>query len=158
MHYYRRNLRLPDHDYSSYGPYFVTLITYKGQNLFGKIENDEFIYHIPELADLFFNTYNIIEDNMPGVKFFERVTMPDHVHFIVANNTNHQKILGDIVKEYKSIIYTGTVKLIKDGRLPEYKSKFWQRDYYEKVIMNPQSYRNYANYIRNNPKNYKKQF
>lgn len=48
------------------------------------------------------------------------------------------------------------VKLIKDGRLPEYKSKFWQRDYYEKVIMNPQSYRNYANYIRDNPKNYNK--
>ena len=86
--FFRQRRRLEGFDYYSYGPFFVTICTDDKQNLFGFIEDGIFYYHSPEIEGIFSSTYNIIEDNLPGVKFKERVTMPDHVHFIVANASN----------------------------------------------------------------------
>ena len=154
--FFRQRRRLEGFDYYSYGPFFVTICTEDKQNLFGFIEDGIFYYHSPEIGDIFSSTYNIIEDNFPGVKFKEGVTMPDHVHFIVANASNGKFSLADIVKEFKILVYRSYRDLILQDKLPRYNGKFWHKDFFDNLIIDSNQYYEIATYIKTNPQNYKK--
>jgi REP element-mobilizing transposase RayT len=57
--------------------------------------------------------------------------------------------VGDIVGAYKSLVFNGCLELYKSK--DERMGKLWQRNYYEHIIRNEQSYQNISNYIINNP-------
>ena len=52
--------------------------------------------------------------------------------------------VGAIIRGYKSAV---TKQLYALG----FVGKLWQRNYYEHIIRNPESYEQIANYIENNP-------
>ncbi len=89
--HHRKRLRLKDYDYSTPGPYFVTVCVndqFKKTNVFGKISSSKvFLSNIGEIIlhcwlDLP-NHYNIQLDHF--------IIMPDHVHGIIIINKNDSK-------------------------------------------------------------------
>ncbi|EPR65297.1 transposase [Cyclobacterium qasimii] len=58
--------------------------------------------------------------------------------------------VGDIVGAYKSLVANKCLKIFKlKNRMM---GKFWQRNYYEHIVRNEQSYQTISKYIVNNPK------
>jgi len=57
--------------------------------------------------------------------------------------------VSDIVGAYKSLVANGCLKICKSKN--EMMGKIWQRNYYEHIIRNKQSYKNISEYIINNP-------
>ena len=148
----RKDIRLKNYPYHSFGPYFITICTHNRQKLFGRIQADEFVYHNEDLRILFENTYKELEDEFNGIYFNIFCTMPDHVHFIVTNNTDGKVHLNDIVKKFKVIISKGYNDLVRQNKLPAYREKLWQRNYYDHIIRNDKQLEDCYNYIVNNPK------
>lgn len=62
--------------------------------------------------------------------------------------------IGDIIGAYKSLVANACLNIYKSKN--EQMGKFWQRDYYDIIIRSEQSYLQISNYIKNNPKNWKK--
>ena len=108
--------------------------------------------------------------------------MPNHVHGIISlndvgatlavapNDTNAQTgqphtankgqpqglplpTIGDIVGAYKSLVANECLKIFKTKN--ETMGKMWQRDYYEHIIRDEQSYQRISEYIINNPAKWK---
>jgi REP element-mobilizing transposase RayT len=79
----------------------------------------------------------------------------------IANSVAHDTIgagvnpaptgtgVSDIVGAYKSLVSNGCLKIFKSKN--EMMGKLWQRNYYEHIIRNEQSYQRIAEYIMNNP-------
>ena len=65
----------------------------------------------------------------------------------VATNKN----VGDMLDAFKSITTVEYIRGIKNLGWQPFFSKLWQRNYYEHIIRNEQSYQTIANYIVNNP-------
>jgi putative transposase len=57
--------------------------------------------------------------------------------------------VGDIVGAYKSLVANACLEIYKSKN--ETMGKLWQRNYYEHIIRNLQSYETISNYILNNP-------
>ena len=57
--------------------------------------------------------------------------------------------ISDIVGAYKSLVANGCLEIYKSKN--EMMGKLWQRNYYEHIIRNEQSYNTISDYIINNP-------
>jgi len=57
--------------------------------------------------------------------------------------------VSDIVGAYKSLVSNGCLKIFKSNN--EMMGKLWQRNYYEHIIRDEQSYLKIAQYILDNP-------
>jgi putative transposase len=61
--------------------------------------------------------------------------------------------VGDIVGAYKSLVANGCLEIYKSKN--EMMGKLWQRNYYEHIIRNVQSYNTISEYIINNPQKWR---
>lgn len=61
--------------------------------------------------------------------------------------------IGNIVGSYKSLVANTCLEIYKSKN--DTMGKLWQRNYYEHIIRNEQSYHNISDYIINNPANWK---
>jgi len=95
--------------------------------------------------------------------------MPNHIHGVIVltdavgatlavaqNNVASQRAtarvartVGNIIGAYKSLVANQCLEICKLRN--EYMGKLWQRNYWENIIRNEQSYQYIANYIINNP-------
>ena len=62
--------------------------------------------------------------------------------------------LGDVVGAYKSLVANEILTIFKQNN--EHMGKFWQRNYYERIIRDQESVRIISEYITNNPVNWEK--
>ena len=67
--------------------------------------------------------------------------------------TTTNATIGDIVGAYKSLVANGCLDIYKTKN--ETMGKLWQRNYYEHIIRNEQSYQTISDYIINNPAKWK---
>jgi putative transposase len=164
--HHRRSIRLPGYDYSQAGAYYVTIVTYQRDCLFGKIENEEMI--LSDLGKIADECWRAIPEHFPFLELGAYVIMPNHVHGIIVSpdtgrgaawlrpydqpdvNDNPHKInvksgsLGAIVRSYKSAV---SYRINK-----EYDATgIWQRNYYEHVIRDETDLQNKTDYIEANP-------
>ena len=145
----RKSLRLPDYDYSTNGAYFVTICTHDRAKLFGKVGVDSLRKQV--ITQCFADTISSFED-VSCPKF---VVMPNHFHAIIMIDhfgMDAQTSLERIVREFKSRSTVAYTNLVKDGKLPPFDKKIWQRSYYDHVIRNEQDYLDIWQYIDNNPR------
>jgi REP element-mobilizing transposase RayT len=94
--------------------------------------------------------------------------MPNHMHGIIIINEKIERIsIGNIVGAYKSLVDRGCRKIAGAGTSPAHTDvgagfipariiKIWHRNYYEHIIRNEESYYKIAEYIINNPTNWRK--
>ena len=158
--HHRRSIRLKGYDYSSEGAYYVTIVTYQRDCLFGEILNKEMILNdFGKIAD---ECWRTIPEHFSFVELGTHVIMPNHMHgIIVIHNTGRgaamlrpyddpHKInvspgsLGAIVRSYKSAVSYRINKLHNATGI-------WQRNYYEHIIRDEKDLQNKSDYINANP-------
>ncbi|MCL2417099.1 MAG: transposase [Bacteroidales bacterium] len=157
----RRSIRLKNYDYSQPGLYFITICVRNSKHLFGKIQNGRMILN--EYGEIATQCWLKIPQHFPNTILHEFVIMPNHVHGIIqiynvhvgANNylplqprpkLKHgtSQTIGSIIRGFKN----GVTKQLNQF---ECFGTIWQRNYFEHIIRNSQSYQYIANYIVNNP-------
>jgi REP element-mobilizing transposase RayT len=79
--HHRRSIRLKEYDYSQTGAYFVTMVTWQREPLFGKVVNGKMMLnHYGEIVLKWWNEISVHFQNVETGAF---VIMPNHVHGII---------------------------------------------------------------------------
>jgi len=78
----RRNLRVPDFDYSQPGAYYVTIVTHERKQLFGQIVDGEMVLN--EIGKMVKEVWIAIPKHFPNVELGEFVIMPNHIQGIIS--------------------------------------------------------------------------
>ncbi len=100
-----------------------------------------------------------LPNRFPSVVLHEYVVMPNHFHGVielVGADTKSVATIGDVVGAFKSLSTDEYIKNVKQNNWRPFAGKLWQRNYYEHVIRNEESYLKIAEYIQNNPLNWQK--
>lgn len=161
--YHRRSIRLKRYDYSQAGAYFVTIVAWQREMLFGEIVNGE----IPQGCDVILNDFGKIvsekwqwlETQYEYVELGVWVVMSNHFHGILIIDDSGRggsrpaptqptktKPLGGLIGAFKTVS-TKQINLLRcmDG-IP-----VWQRNYYEHIIRNEREMDRITRYIESNP-------
>ena len=70
---------------------------------------------------------------------------------IVPTDRPENKTIGDMVGAFQSIVTVEYIRGVKNMGWKPFDGKLWQRNYYEHIIRDEQSYLRISNYITNNP-------
>lgn len=65
--------------------------------------------------------------------------------------TRDAPTVGDVVGAFKSKTTNTYIKMVKNGTLPPFNKRIWQRNYYEHIIRDKADYERVATYTINNP-------
>jgi putative transposase len=174
--HHRRSIRLKGKDYSGFGAYFVTIVSYQREEIFGEIQNGEMVcsQYGNIVREEWFKTAQL----RPNVQMYEDefVVMPNHIHGIIwiidddidSHNVGAQRrcaptwdenpamrnvvpgSLGAIMRGFKSAA-TYRINALRAMR----GAPVWQRNYYEHIVRNEASYKNILNYIGINPQRWR---
>lgn len=165
--HHRKSIRLKGYDYSQAGAYFVTLVTYQRDCLFGEIRDATmFLNDFGKIAD---ECWRAIPDHFPFVELGAHVIMPNHVHGIIVIHADgfalqhvgatqcvaptpiitrptgpKPKSLGAIIGSFKSAV---SYRINKEYNA----TGIWQRNYYEHIIQNEKDLQHITDYIEMNP-------
>lgn len=173
--HHRRSIRLKHYDYSWAGAYFVTIVTWHRDALFGEIVNGEMILN--KAGRIVLAEWQELSKRLGYVQLGEFVIMPNHIHFIIfIRDESHPALpnefvqdalirsgnasdevsqpprgpkpasLGALVGQFKS---RTTRRLWKIPELA--KTPIWQRNYYEHIIRDERDLQNKTDYIEANP-------
>ena len=173
--HHRRSIRLKGYDYSQAGLYFITICCQDRVCRLGKIENGVMICN--ELGEIAYREWMKTAELRPQIELDAFMVMPNHIHGILKINEMNMDTLqspnnmgdnmgdntgdntgecnsplrspsntiGAIIRGYKSSV-------TKQFGLMGFDEKLWQRNYYEHIIRDEQSYQIISEYIINNPK------
>jgi REP element-mobilizing transposase RayT len=158
--HHRRSIRLKEYDYTQEGAYFVTIVTYQREPLFGEILDGAM--NLNPLGEIAQREWFKTAELRPYVELYEDefVVMPNHAHGIIwnvgalrrnARTTDENPhvdagSLGAIMRAYKSAV-TYAINAARQTR----GLVVWQRNYYEHIIRNDADLNRIRNYIINNP-------
>ena len=168
--HHRRSIRLKGYDYAQAGLYFITICCQDRICRFGNVVNGEM--KLNEFGIVAFNEWVKLSEHFSNFELDVFQIMPNHIHGIISlndppvgagftpapNQCNTANIgatarvaptVGYIVGAYKSLVANGCLDIYKSKN--ETMGKLWQRNYYEHIIRNEQSYQTISEYIINNP-------
>lgn len=169
--HHRRSIRLPEYDYSQPGTYFVTVVAWHRECLFGDVVGGEMKFSKFGLVAK--QQWEKLPKRFPDIELGAFVIMPNHMHGIImitnsrgtAENLNglggessrraptqegfQKPVKGSIptiVRSYKSAVSYRINLMGGTQGIP-----VWQRNYYEHVIRNEKDLQNKTDYINANP-------
>ena len=168
--HHRRSIRLKGYDYSQAGMYFVTICVQKHTCLFGEIVDGEMFLN--DYGKIVQTVWDKLPQHYDNIQLDKFVIMPNHIHGIIVI-TGDVATVGAGLKPAPTVIAippTATptkhglseiiraLKTFSARKINELRNsqgeKLWQRNYWEHIIRNEQSYQRIANYIISNPKNW----
>lgn len=164
----RKRLRLQGYDYSCSGAYFVTICTQNREKIFGNVGADSIS------ARMIAETYEKIISDYKDVFCPNYVIMPNHFHAIIVieKDINDNKAgvkqadtesradiesaptLSEIIQSFKRYLTLEYIKLVKQGVLPPFYKRIWQRSYHDHIIRNDKEFQTIYKYIDENPINW----
>lgn len=168
----RHSIRLPNYDYSQPGAYFVTIVTWHRECLFGEVVDGEM--KLNKFGLVAKEQWEKLPKRFPNIELGAFVIMPNHAHgnIVIVTGRGTAENLNDsggessrrapttreqfqkpvkgsiptIVRSYKSAV-SYRINLIRGTQdIP-----VWQRNYYEHVIRNERDLQNKTDYIEANP-------
>jgi putative transposase len=165
---HRHSIRLQDHDYTSPGAYFITLVAHQRELLFGELMEEA--VNKSEIGKIVIHEWERLPKRFPNIKMDEFILMPNHFHGIIFINSMKDEpdqfsdkdqierygnpihsSIGTIIRSYKGSATNQVHLWVKDSPV-----KIWQRNYYERIIRNEKELDIIRNYIVNNPENWEK--
>src|SRR5687767_3950166 len=93
--HHRRSIRLKGYDYASNGAYYVTIVTYERECLFGEIIDNEMYLSI--YGEVVQKWWDEIPVRFPNVDLGAFVVMPNHIHGIIFITEERR---GEVVSPY----------------------------------------------------------
>ena len=90
--HHRRSIRLKGYDYSQAGAYYVTIVTYQRDCLFGEILNKEM--SLNDFGKIAVECWRAIPEHFPFVELGAYVIMPNHVHGIIV--IRHDELMSNV--------------------------------------------------------------
>lgn len=175
--HHRRSIRLKGYNYSQAGLYFITICCQNRICRFGNVVDGEMMLN--EFGIVAYNEWVKLSERFSNFELDVFQIMPNHMHGIILlndisvgagvnpaqndlytqndgktndNNRTTARVaptVSNIVGAYKSLVANGCLDIFKSQN--ETMGKLWQRNYYEHIIRNEQSYQTIAEYIINNP-------
>ncbi|MBR4550292.1 MAG: transposase [Oscillospiraceae bacterium] len=157
----RKSIRLPEHDYSSPGAYFVTICTKDREQLFWDMRKaphdpvgaaisrppNETPLPVPLTAEgeLAGRAIRQMAEVYSGITVDRYVIMPNHVHMILRIDTDGDGRLIAAPTVGRAVGQMKRWVSVRAGR------PLWQRSFHEHIIRNERDYREIWNYIDGNP-------
>lgn len=147
------------YDYSQNGAYFIIICTQHRECLFGEIHAGKMVLN--EGGEIAKNELKRTSEIRKNIEIDCLVVMPNHIHAIVVIHddvrastlrktfASPSNDLGAMICGYKSIV---TKKINQLQKTPE--QLVWQRNYYEHIIRNEESFEKIAQYIHFNSQNW----
>src|SRR5258706_5790227 len=176
----RRSIRLKGYDYASAGGYYVTIVAWRRECLFGEVVNKEMVLN--KIGKIVEWEWLELPKRLPYVTVGAHMVMPNHFHGILfihenVRATQHGQIISQSGSKPLPIIAAdgiGGSPLPPRGpkpaslgailaqfksratkriwKFPEFKeTPIWQRNYYEHIIRNQTDLQNKTDYIEANP-------
>ena len=146
---------MPEYDYAQMGSYFVTLCTFHRVHIFRmELPQEDGSGHADRgLSNRILHKWiREIQHKYPNVTVERYVIMPDHVHLIVTIKEGKcGTSLPAVMRYFKTMTTNEYIRNVKEGYLPPFEGKIWQKSYYDHVIRNQQDYQSVWEYIVSNP-------
>lgn len=174
---FHQGLRLRGFDYSTPGAYFITTCTDNKRHFLSSVENGAVV--LTEVGLIVQEQLIRTLDKHPLAQLDCFVIMPNHVHFIffaleeemdvvierAKREFEKQKAGHDLPLQQKRVARYEAASKIVPNVLREFKSKsarqaidkglvsgaLWQRNFYDRIVRNPQELEAFRRYIDNNP-------
>jgi REP element-mobilizing transposase RayT len=160
----RSSNRAPNFDYRSVGAYFVTVVTYNRECIFGAIKDGRLI---PSLAGK-----TVAEEwartpaKRSNFQIDEFVVMPNHLHGILIVTTELPRApeqlteagprlrspsnsVGAVVRGFKAATTTALNRMAGTPGMP-----LWQANYHDRILASDREIQSAREYIRRNPANW----
>ena len=172
--HHRQSIRLRDYDYSTAGYYFVTVCVQRKEPLLGEIGDGAMLLN--DAGRMFAYVGWKLSQRYPNVALDEYVVMPNHFHGILVVGGRGESCIrpplvgcsakgdhkdrpygttdgsvGRIIQAFKSLSTNRYIHGVKKNNWPPFPGKFWQRNYYERIIRTETELNNIRQYIRDNP-------
>jgi putative transposase len=165
--HHRQSTRLKGYDYTRPGAYFVTICTYRRDEIFGEVINGEM--KLSALGEIVHEEWFRSAEIRKEIQLFddEFVVMPNHGHGIIwivdtvgadgvrpskqdarrASLQRAPRSLGSFMAGFKASVTSRAGRELNVTGI-------WQRNYYDHIIRNDRELKNIAWYIVNNPLNW----
>ena len=161
----RHSIRYPGYDYAQPGAYFVTIVTYHRECIFGQIVFKKI--HLSPLGQIIGDLWEQIPMHFVNIEVEPFVIMPNHIHGIITikdcrgtiyraptadNHHDYLERFGNPVPGSLSTIirtYKAAVSRLAKKKLGI--TNIWQRNYYEHIIRNQSEMEKIGQYILTNP-------
>ena len=149
----RKAIRLPEHDYSAPGAYFVTVCTHDRRCILSRIAVGEGLappaVELSPIGQCVKEQILELPNRYTTIQIDNYAIMPNHIHLLVSlhavsGGASPSPTLFDVMRVLKSL----STRLSRDhlGYMP-----LWQRSFHEHVIRNERDYREIWEYIDSNP-------
>ena len=156
--HHHHSIRVKGYDYTQPGGYFITIVTYHRDLLFGKILNDEM--QLNDLGKFAEECWRAIPEHFPNVELGTHIVMPIHVHGIVVISAGRgtiyraptqERFQKPVVGSIPTIIRTFKAAVTRRIGREHNGMGIWQRNYYEHIIRNDEDWDRIHRYIEANP-------
>lgn len=159
--HHRRSIRLKNYDYSSIGMYFVTICTQDSAMLFGEVVGADSISAQVVLSDageMINALYQETICQFHHVASVKHIVMQNHFHGIIVIDRADMEsapTLSTVIQSFKRHTTIKYINAVKEGRVPPFNRRIWQRNYFERIIRSEDEYQAMRRYIDENPMRWK---
>lgn len=146
----RRQLRLPEYDYSQAGCYFITVCTKERKMLFWNAVGADIIrLDMPPLSACGMIVQQAIlniPNHYPQVTVHKWVVMPNHIHLLLQINETDGRMISAPTRTISTMIGQMKRAASKAAGRP-----IWQKGFYDHVVRNEADFLKIWTYIAANP-------
>lgn len=148
----RKNIRIPEYNYSKSGFYFLTICINNREKLLSQIiynENkNEATVKLSSIGKISEKYIKSINETYKNINIYDYVIMPNHIHMICEIVQNSGSSGTPTPTNHTIPFIVSTFKRLTNK---EVGNKIWQRNYYEHIIRNEKEYLEILEYICYNP-------
>lgn len=144
----RKLQRLKNYDYSTNGAYFITQCTQDKKYLLGRISDGNMKLNIAgkDVENILLKLSEKYNDML-----YKYIIMPNHIHFLFLLDRKENISIETFMQQLKSITTVNYINNVKEGLLPPFEKRIWQKSYNDRIIRNETDFLIHWQYIENNP-------